>query len=135
MKLLLLTSISFLLFSSCEKEEKELTTLEGTTWKYREYDEESGWTYDELTFTATHATYTVTGDDGLGSTFTGTYTFDPPAVEIVSNEWTFWNSESERTFETRELHHEGTVSGKNMVIMMCSWMGDIRMGIKFKRVR
>lgn len=131
-KLLLLTVISTVFFAACEKDEKEPISLEGTRWMVSGCNE-GGCGQKELIFTATHATYLGKDSSGNYSSFTGTYTFDPPAVEIVSNQWTFWGNQPERTLDTQELHHTGTMNGKTMNIVIWPWFGDVIMELELKR--
>lgn len=109
---LLLATAVVLFFVSCE--EKELTSLEGTKWKER-YERNGTWSQVELTFTSTHATYVETNSANNYSEFTGTYTFNPPVIVIVSDHWTFWGNSPVVTINCQS-HHEGTVSGKIMTI-------------------
>lgn len=78
-RILLLTTLicSALCCSSCEK---DLTSLDGTTWTDGYTTTEGVWREYRLVFTSTHATYTDSYKSGTN--FTGTYTYDPPTVTI-----------------------------------------------------
>lgn len=130
MRKLLYIAIGMLFFSSCEKNEEELTSLEGTIWKVRTYYDNGEWGEDKFTFTATHVTFLGITDDGHSATFTGTYTFDPPEVMIISNDYAFGENEK---FETPEIHHKGTVSGNIMKLEFRPLFGDIIINLELKR--
>ncbi len=101
-------------FSSCDKEFKSLS---GTRWvKHTEWTDDD-WSNYELSFTATHATYTETISNGNCTTFTGTYTYDPPNLEIVSNSVTFFDEPPTGTYEYPfDIIHKGAVNRKTMEI-------------------
>ncbi len=125
---LLLTIFGLFFLSSCEK--GEITSLTGTTWRYYEKLDDAGWKECTLTFTSTHATYSYTNDANNNSGFTGTYTFNAPEVEIVSDHWTYWGDPPEGTFEISN-HHRGTVRGKTMRIEISE--GDEIAELELKR--
>jgi hypothetical protein len=98
--LIVLAAVGIVFFTSCERD-KEITSLEGTTWEHRYEYNDGSWSEIELKFTATHATYTRTNSANKKESFTGTYTFDPPNVVIVDDV---------------EAWHEGMVRGRTMEI-------------------
>lgn len=108
---LILTMVGLAFFISCEK---EITSLEGTVWSAKtEIGHDEGHNEIELTFTATQATITQTFSWGGTSTFTGTYTFDPPIVLISGD---MWNSDELPLEMPYGMVHRGTVKGHSMEI-------------------
>ncbi len=100
-------------FTSCDK----LYSLAGTRWVYEYTDGDGHWRNCELTFTATHATYTETNHVNNNMTLTGTYNYDPPNVEIVSNSFTLFGEPPTGTYEySFDIIHKGTVNRKTMEI-------------------
>lgn len=66
------------------EDQEEITSLTDTSWKSRVVNP-GGEYYDyELTFTATHCTFTITGEDGIPNGETDTYTYNSPAVVLTS---------------------------------------------------
>ncbi len=111
MKKFLSTVICLVFCASCDK---ELSSLEGTVWKYRGGNDANGdWNEIELVFSATHATITETYSWGGVETFTGTYTFDPPNVTIVGD---VWISEGVTLQMPYDMVHEGVIRGETMEI-------------------
>ncbi len=111
MKKLLSAVICLVFCTSCDK---ELSSLEGTTW----IDDKYGiYPIVELVFTDTHATITETYEWGV-DTFTGTYAFDPPNVTIVGD---VWISEGVTLQMPYDMVHKGTVRGKTMEIGIQSY--------------
>ena len=81
MRKLILLSITIICMTFLASCEKEITSLEGTTWTARhEYD--GGWSEDKLVFNLTHATYTYAADNGYTWEFTCRYTYNPPVISI-----------------------------------------------------
>jgi hypothetical protein len=109
---LLLAAVGIAFLTSCEKE-KEITSLDGTTWLERVESNDGSWSETRLEFTSTHATITETFSNRGSDVFTGTYTFDPPDVVIVGDVWVFEGVPFTMPYEMR---HEGTVKGRTMEI-------------------
>ncbi len=114
--------IAFL--TSCDK---EISSLENTQWKQvpNELYEVSMY---ELDFTSTQATITKTYGDGFKEIATGTYTYDPPSVEIAVSESRFGEVVIQHPSPQRQI---GTVKRKIMTLAI--FEGDIRYsGVEFK---
>jgi hypothetical protein len=118
---------------STGQEQEESTSLSGTTWKLRSktpdvmtetdpgtdiYEPKEGeWTDYELTFTSTHSIFTIIGKDGIPHSETDTYTYDPPAVVLTSD---------------NGLESTGTVENDTMKIII--WMtADIYWDLELKK--
>ncbi|MDR2912332.1 MAG: hypothetical protein LBV38_03400 [Alistipes sp.] len=120
-RLLLLLAVGICFFTSCEK---GIADINGTLWGlHNEYEE--GWDDTVITFTATHATITTTFSSRGADIFTGTYTYDPPNVEIVGDTWLEDGVVYEFPFP---LHHRGTVKGQVMTLSIMESPGLVSFG-------
>ena len=100
-----------------KQQEPLVKSLAGTTWKFRVDSNDGGWTEITLAFTSTHATYTKTNSAKTNSTFTGTYTYDPPTVAIVERDnRPLTENNPTGTLFPQEICHKGTVKGETMTM-------------------
>ena len=106
-KLLSAVIIGIALFTSCEKEKWDGSSLTDTRWATNNRSV-------EVTFTDTHATITETYPRGVDS-FTGTYTYDPPKFIIVGDVWHFGGVPITMPYQ---MIHKGTIEGKTMEIFI-----------------
>lgn len=119
--LLIVAAVGVVFFTSCDK----LPSLAGTRW-VTHTGNDGEWAHYELSFTATHATYTETHSSNNNMIFTGTYTYDSPNVKIVSNSTTFFGEPPTGTLEFPfDMIHEGIVNRKTMEIELRTFPGEV----------
>jgi hypothetical protein len=124
MKRLLILVVAAIGLGFCFSCEKELKSLAGTYWT----DEIEISPKVEIVFTETPATIIETYSGGSKDTWMGTYTYDPPNVDILTHEFTAaeWGVVSDPNH-----HHLGTISGRIMEIGIA--YDDQVMIVKIKR--
>ncbi len=129
MKKLLLIAIGLVVFTSCNND-LDSDYLTGTTWGLHEvYDE--GWIDTKITFTATHATITKTFSNREADIFTGTYTYDPPNVEIIGEIWIWEGIEVQMPYP---LHHTGIVKEQQTMTLEVMVTSDIALIENYKKL-
>ena len=120
--LLFIFAIGMVFFTSCEK---ELASLEGTSWKDYITNHTEGGVACELIFTSSEATYTRTSSDGrILETLSGIYTFNYPKITLTMGNWGMDG-------ETYTYTSIGTVKGKAMKIEIIT--GDIIWNLELKK--
>ncbi len=116
--LLIIAVICVGFLSSCKKDERELKSLAGTTWKasIATLDDE----IFELRFTETHCTLSHTSAQGVKTDFTNTYRYDPPVVMIVNGDNPIYDG-------------PGEVKGNKLYINIFG--GSMSISLEFKQVK